>query len=340
MDLFRAAEILLTAQEMRDAEKVAMKNGAASLSLMEKAGAGAAEAIQRGWDKRSVLVICGPGNNGGDGFVIADALKAAGWPVRVGLLGDVEALKDDARIVADRYIKGGGTVEPLKADLLDGVQLIIDALFGTGLTRPIEGKAAAFIDAVNAHPAPVVAIDLPSGINADTGGVMGTALEAQRTLTFFRAKIGHFLFPGRAYSGAVDIVDIGIDAETLNQIRPQTIINGPQLWGGAFPRASFVSHKYTRGGAAVFAGPPFAGGAARLAGYGALRAGAGIVTLLAPRAAAQEHAAHLNAILLRPADTSQEVSNFFKDARYRAGLIGPGAGVGDATAQKTLALLI
>lgn len=343
VDFFDATQILLTAQQMRDGEAAAMKAGVTSTSLMERAGQAAAQSILRGWEKRPVFVACGPGNNGGDGFVIAEILKAAGWSVRVGLLGQRGALKGDARLMADRYAAAGGVIESIdrenSAALLTDCQLIVDALFGTGLTRVVEGAAHAFIDAANAHAAPVVSIDLPSGVHTDSGAVMGTAIKAHRTLTFFCAKLGHFLFPGRAFSGAVEILDIGIERDVLASLAPQTFVNGPRLWGGAFPQPSFVSHKYTRGGAAVLSGPRYAGGAARLAAYAALRVGAGIVTLLAPRMAADEHAAQLNAVLLRLADTPGEAAGFFRDARYGAGLVGPGAGVGPQTSETTLALL-
>ena len=136
------AAIVLSAAEMNEADRLAVKGGVASLSLMERAGASVAELARRGWEKRPVAVLCGPGNNGGDGFVAARHLAEAGWPVRVGLLGAQSALKGDARIMAERY---KGYVEPLSESVLEGAGLIVDALFGTGLARPLEGETRAIV---------------------------------------------------------------------------------------------------------------------------------------------------------------------------------------------------
>ena len=182
---------------------------------MESAGAAVAQLAVKGWSKRPVAVLCGPGNNGGDGFVVARVLAEAGWPVRVLLAGNQEALKGDAKLMADLF---SGKIEPFSPQGLDGAGLIVDALFGTGVSRPIEGDAAAAIDAINNAPAPALSVDLPSGVNADTGAVMGTAVRAARTVTFFAKKPGHVLFPGRALCGAVDVADIGMASSVLDGI--------------------------------------------------------------------------------------------------------------------------
>lgn len=315
-----------------------MARGLAGAALMEAAGKGVADVALKGWSQRPTTVLCGPGNNGGDGFVVARLLAAAGWPVRVGLLGDESALKGDAKLMADLY---EGEVEPLTPSVLDGAGLIIDALFGTGLARPIEGAAAAVIAAVNAHPAPALAVDIPSGVDADTGAVMGVAVLAVRTVTFCRKKPGHLLFPGRALSGAVDVADIGIDAKDLGAVRPDTFENQPMLWGAALPRPSLAGHKYHRGSVYVASGPATRTGAARLSARGALRIGAGLVTVLSPRDALAENAAQLTAVMLAGAEDSGAITQYLqaKDKYRRVCVIGPAAGVGEATREKALAVL-
>ncbi len=331
---------IITAAQMRRAEEAAIEAGATGEALMEKAGGGVAAAILRGWEKRSAAIACGPGNNGGDGFVVARRLKEAGWSVRVGLLGDREKLQGDAAAMASRL---DDAVERLTPDFFDGAGLIVDALFGTGLSRAIEGEAASITERMNKAPAPVVSVDIPSGVDADTGAVMGgvagAAVQAAKTVTFLAKKPGHVLFPGRALCGDIEVVDIGIDASVLQGLGATTAENAPQLWGAAFRRPTFQSHKYSRGAVAVFAGPRLATGAARLAATAALRAGAGLVTLYAPASAADECAAHATALMVRVAETPAHVGQALGDPRIRAALFGPGAGVGEATRAKALAIL-
>ncbi|MEL7492286.1 MAG: NAD(P)H-hydrate epimerase, partial [Pseudomonadota bacterium] len=328
--------ILLTAEEMRRAEAAAIADGHSGAAMMEAAGEGVAALIKRGWDKRAVAIACGPGNNGGDGFVIARHLKEAGWSVRVGSLGERTALKGDAASMAGRF---DGDIEPLSPTVFDGAGLIVDALFGAGLSRPLEGETASIVSAMNNHAAPVVAVDIPSGVNPDSGAVAGDAVRAARTGTFFTKKPGHVLFPGRAFCGAVDVLDIGVKPAVFQEIKPKTAENTPQLWGGAFPRPTFQSHKYSRGAAAVFTGPRFATGAARLSAIAALRAGAGLVTLVSPMSAADENAAHATALMVKIAENAEHVAELLRDPRIRAALIGPGAGVAPATMDKVLAIL-
>lgn len=330
------AALLLTVPEMYEADRRAVASGVPSHSLMERAGAGVAAVAMRAWDRRPVAVLCGPGANGGDGFAAARLLAEAGWPVRVGLLGEKAALKGDAKAMAERF---AGEVEPLGPSLLEGGGLIIDAMFGAGLARPLEGAARVMAEAANASGLPILAVDLPSGVNGDTGAVLGVGVRAARTVTFFLRKPGHLLFPGRALCGAVDVVDIGIPPSVLDEIRPQTFENCPDSWAHAFRRPSFSAHKYARGHAAVVSGGRLRTGAARLAARGALRAGAGLVTVLTPPDAAAENAAHLTAVMLREADDATAVASILTDPRFTAALVGPGAGVGEATAEKTLAIL-
>jgi len=304
--------------------------------MMEAAGAAAASFIIRNISKRPVAVLCGPGNNGGDGFVVARRLKEEGWSVRLGLVGERSYLKGDAALMAKLF---DGAVEPLTPSLLNGAELIVDALFGTGLTRAIESPEREMIEAANAHPAPKIAIDLPSGVNADTGEVLGVAIQAAASITFITRKPGHLLFPGRALAGAVEAADIGVKDEFIGAVNPRLYENHPALWAGRWRRPGFSTHKYDRGHAAVVSGPRLKTGAARLSALSALRVGAGLVTVLSPKDAADENAAHLTAVMLREADGAASIGDILNDKRFTAALIGPGAGVGDETKARVLTIL-
>jgi NAD(P)H-hydrate epimerase len=304
--------------------------------MMEAAGSAAASFLTRTMTPRPAAILCGPGNNGGDGFVIARKLKEAGWPVRLGLLGARGALKGDAALMASLF---DGVVEDLSPGVLDGAGVIVDALFGTGLSRNLDGAAKAIIDAANDHPAPAIAIDIPSGVEADTGAVLGAAINAATTITFMTKKPGHLLFPGRALSGAVEVADIGVDAQRVAAQQPTLYENHPALFAARWPRLDWRTHKYLRGSAAVVSGPRLRTGAARLAATAALRAGAGVVTILSPSDAADENAAHLTSVMIREADDAAAVAAILADPRFTAALIGPGAGVGEMTRARTQAIL-
>ena len=232
-----------------------------------------------------------------------------------------------------------GRIEPLSSDILAGADVVVDALFGAGLARPIEGKLATLIGRVNASAVPVVAVDVPSGIDGSTGEVRGVAINAVATVTFFRLKPGHLLLPGRIHCGAVQLADIGIPASVLAEIAPKTFANEPALWLAQFPWPKEESHKYARGHAVVVSGPVYSTGAARLAARGALRAGAGLVTVASPRDALQVNAAQLTAIMVREADDARGLNALLADKRKNAVLIGPGVGVGERTKELVLAAL-
>jgi hydroxyethylthiazole kinase-like uncharacterized protein yjeF len=328
---------LLTAAEMARADTLAIAGGVAGATLMENAGRAVADEVAKRFpDQESVVVLCGPGNNGGDGFVAARHLVERGYRVRLGFDGDVGRLPKDAAAMAKRF---DGRVEPLSAEIITGAGVVIDALFGAGLARPIEGKLATLIGRVNASGVPVVAVDVPSGIDGSTGEVRGVAINAAATVTFFRLKPGHLLLPGRIHCGAVRLADIGIPASVLAQIAPKTFANEPALWLGRFPWPKEESHKYARGHAVVVSGPVYSTGAARLAARGALRAGAGLVTVASPRDALPVNAAQLTAVMVREADDARGLNALLADKRKNAVLIGPGAGVGERTKDLVLAAL-
>jgi hydroxyethylthiazole kinase-like uncharacterized protein yjeF len=328
---------ILSNAEMGEADRLSIAGGIAGLTLMENAGKAVAQAVSgRQSAGGRVVVLAGPGNNGGDGFVAARLLAERGYAVTVLLIGALDKLKGDAAAAAKAWGRGVAAAKP---DELAGADIIIDALFGAGLDRPVSGLAHAMIEAVNGQAAPVVAVDLPSGINGTSGVVMGAAIKAQQTVTFFRKKPGHLLMPGRAYCGKVSVAPIGIPATVLERIRPLTFENVPELWRDKFSMPRAQGHKYDRGHAVVVSGPSWSTGAARLAARGALRAGAGLVTIASPREALAVNAATNLAIMVRPVDGAAELVRFLADPRLNALAIGPGLGVGDAACELVLAAL-
>jgi hydroxyethylthiazole kinase-like uncharacterized protein yjeF len=324
-----AALALLTAEEMGRADRLAVAAGTPGLALMENAGRGVArEARAMLGAGRRVAVLCGPGNNGGDGFVAARYLREGGADVTVALLGEPAALKGDAAVMAQRW---GGDMAPLAPSSLAGADLIVDALFGAGLARPISGVAAEVIAALNASPLPVLAVDVPSGLDGSTGQALGPVIAATRTVTFFRRKPGHLLLPGRVLCGPVLIEDIGIPASVLDAIGVATWANAPALWRAVFPWPRLDGHKYSRGHAVVVSGPAAHTGAARMGARGALRIGAGLVTVASPMDAVAANAAQLTAIMLLPFEGPEGLARILDDKRKNAVLLGPALGVGEAT---------
>lgn len=332
---------VLPVAQMYAADSLAIQGGVTGATLMENAGAAVVNALMARWLPQPVVVLCGPGNNGGDGFVIARKLRERGWPVRLALWGERSALRGDAAGAAARW---SGTVEPLGLALLDERPLVVDALFGAGLTRPLEGAPQELAVASAARRLTVVAVDVPSGIDGDSGAVRGAgqggvAFGAALTVTFFRRKPGHLLFPGRAYCGEVVVADIGIPATVLETLAPQIFCNGPELWGAGLPWPEWSAHKYTRGHALIVGGMPLTG-AARLAARAARRVGAGLVTLACPPEAFTLYALAEPGALIAPlADPQPDFAGLLADRRRNAVLLGPGNGVGPLLQERIAAAL-
>jgi hydroxyethylthiazole kinase-like uncharacterized protein yjeF len=327
---------LLTVGEMAAADRAAIQGdrgarGVPGLDLMEAAGAAVARMVQRHHPKGAVLVLCGPGNNGGDGFVAARLLKAAGRDVILALLGPRDAVKGDAAAMAQRWT---GAVLPATPLLVMQADVIVDALFGAGLSRPLDGAALALVDAVNESGAAVVAVDLPSGLHGDDGQPRGVAaIRATRTVTFFRPKPAHLLLPGRLLCGALHVANIGIPDTVLAEIRPQQWHNDPALWKAELPGLRIEGHKYQRGHVLLRGGDK--PGAALLAGHAAMRIGAGLATLALPNDAMALPGGP-DALMRQRCDGSPDWRMALKDARRNALLLGPGNGAGPSTRQMVL----
>ena len=324
---------LISVAEMYAADAAAARSGTPGLTLMENAGRAVADAIVRRWAPRPVAVLCGPGNNGGDGFVAARLLAGAGWSLRLGLMGDPGSLKGDAAAAAARWEH---PVEPLSLAMLDGEPLVVDALFGAGLARPLDGVTLALAEACTDRGLPCVAVDIPSGIHGDSGAVLGGAFRADLTVTFARRKPGHLLLPGRARAGDVVVADIGIPPAVIAELGLRAHENGPALWLARLPRPGAADHKYSRGHALVVGGDGAHSGAARLAARAALRVGAGLVTVHAPEAAIPVYAAQLSAVMVA---STADLGEALADERRNALLIGPGCGASPATRAQTLQAL-
>lgn len=317
---------------MAKADRLTIEGGTPGIALMERAGRAVADTIlARHAAGTPIAVVCGPGNNGGDGFVAARLLAERGCVVHVMLLGDLAAIRGDA---ADALKRWHGDVRAIDAAEIQRSGAIVDALFGAGLKRPLDGAAAEAVEAINRAAVagvPVLAVDLPSGIDGATGEVRGVAVKANKTITFCRKKPGLLLLPGRTYAGEVRVVDIGISGATVSQVASKTFENVPGLWVASFPQPKLDGHKYNRGHAVVASGPMHMTGATKLAARAALRAGAGLVTVAAPKDAVPVLAASLTAVMVRQAAGAAGLAGLLKDKRMNVVLLGPGQGVGSAT---------
>jgi len=327
---------VLTSEQMRSAEAVAIGSGAASgLDLMERAGAGCVDAILAEWPALAetpdrATVLCGPGNNGGDGFVIARLLARKGWQVAVYCMGDPDRMPADAQTNYRRWSELGDTAPLEAAADADPGALLVDALFGTGLTRPLEGLLREL--ATKTAPR-VVAVDIPSGLCADSGRVLGAAMRADLTVTFHAAKPGHYLADGPGQCGRLAVADIGLSHDA----GPQTVRLCPAPDAKTLRKTS-PGHKYSHGHALVLTGGAGRTGAARLAARAALRIGAGLVTLGVPGAAQQEVACQITALMLRRIDDDADLAEMLEDSRLTALCLGPGLGTARAQALVPAAL--
>jgi ADP-dependent NAD(P)H-hydrate dehydratase / NAD(P)H-hydrate epimerase len=383
---------LLTAAQMRAIEQAAIASGEVTgLELMERAGRGVVEAIFEEWPElgatsHRAVVLCGPGNNGGDGFVVARLLKEWGWEVEVFLYGDPERMPPDARVNYERWV-GMGEVRTLVSGWnleLDQPQVVVDALFGTGLTRPLsEELLQSVIDLdsraswkrrtgrIDTH---IVAVDIRSGVCADSGKVLlerrisreteedtlrakvrrqSRSLVADLTVTFQTPKVGHYVDMGPVGSGRLVVkrleglpsIDMGFPSETTPSARPALL--EPKTHGRAISGINFLGglvnkvhgHKYSHGHALILSGPSGRGGAARLAARGALRIGAGVVTVGCPVDAIPEHAARLDAVMLRGVADGLALEERLADQRINALCLGPGLGL-DARGREVVAVAL
>jgi ADP-dependent NAD(P)H-hydrate dehydratase / NAD(P)H-hydrate epimerase len=324
---------ILTPQQMYDADALAIKGGVPSLRLMENAGRAVVAEIVKRFKRCTVAVVCGPGNNGGDGFVVARLLAAKKWPVRVYLVGERKALKGDAAKMAAKWKGRIGSFEDF-VKLTGGVGhgLIVDAIYGAGLNKDFSGWLA---DGLHGAGVPIVSIDVPSGVDGLTGQPRHCSVIANLTVTFFRKKPAHVLQPGRRLCGEVVVTDIGIGADIADALPIRIYENAKPHQ----PDLDLYEHKYRRGHAVVWSGGELNTGASRLAAQAAARIGAGLTTLVGTAEALRVHAAHVSSIMLKQVETRDDLRVLLDDRRIKAMCIGPAAGVTDMTRKATLRML-
>ena len=317
------AEAILTPDEMSQADRLTVRGGISGRLLMENAGQAVKSVVLGQYPQiERAIVLCGSGNNGGDGYVAARLLSELG--VEAVVFRDTAPCEGkDAHAAAGRW---AGAAQPLTELELRAGDVVIDALYGAGLRGILAGADAVATAAVNRSGLPVVAVDVPSGLDGLTGRAAGPVIKADDTVTFFHKKPGHLLYPGRALCGRLHVADIGISRMVLATIAPMLWENGPELFSGSLPKPNPVTHKYARGHVGVFSGGASSTGAARLAAMAAAKAGAGAVTVFAPAGAVAVHAAHLTSVMLRKADNEKDTAALLTDARLSALVIGPGFG--------------
>jgi NAD(P)H-hydrate epimerase len=313
---------VVSSAEMRAAEQAYFAGGNDSYALMRRAGAAVADAIMNAHvpDVGKVLILCGPGNNGGDGFVVGELLRQARYDVHVASMRSLEHYHGDAAKAAQGWGQGG-SVLPFEPAAFPKPAVIVDALFGIGLDRKLDEKVGGVIDWVNRSGAVIWAVDIPSGISADDGRILGSAIRASHTVTFGWAKAGHLLLPGRAYCGALSVAPIGLDRAVLPEGR--AFRNDPSLWGNALRRPGPLDHKYSRGHALVI-GSSEMPGAGRLAALAARRIGAGMLSVAAPAETLALYMADQPGIIARPAARTEDLVEILMDRRISAVLVGSG----------------
>jgi NAD(P)H-hydrate epimerase len=336
-------DFVLTAKQMRAAEQYLFQHGVDSFALMCAAGEAVAGLIARHWPGREVVVLCGPGNNGGDGFVAAERLRRLGCQVTVLALQPTDRYRGDAARAAALW---QGQVLNLNDQNLDAAiphnALVIDAMFGIGLDRSLNGVAAAAVDRCRDAAARVVAVEIPSGINADTGQVMGAAMMARHTVTFGWPKLGHLLLPGRLHAGSLEVAPLTFDEMSgragLAAGGPEARGNGPANWLLNLPRPGALDHKYSRGHALVI-GSESMPGAGRLAARAARRIGAGMLTVAAPAGVLPLYMADQPGLIARPLSRLEDLVEILLDSRISAVLVGSGMPPDGATREAVLTAL-
>lgn len=328
---------LLSPKQMAMADKLTIESGISGITLMENAGQAVVDVLDLRFPKaHNILIVCGAGNNGGDGFIAARRLADAGKDVAVFICGDIAKISGDAELALAKLDKS------ILVDRFPDLQqfdLIIDAIFGAGLDREVKGETANIIGEINQSNKPIIAVDLPSGIDGRTGQIMGCAVKADQTVTFFRMKPGHLLLPGRVNCGERHLRQIGICETVLKKAGVTCFQNAPAKWQDHYPIPSFEGHKYSRGHTLVFSGPLTATGAARLVAQAALRTGSGLVTLASPKDAVSVNAAHLTSVMLLQADTPKNLQKILKDQRLNCVALGPGLPPDKKTAEAVIQVL-
>ncbi len=310
---------------IKQAEELDKKSGIPFIELTENAGRAVFEEIKSKYKKCKVAVLCGVGNNGGDGYVIARYLKRANYDVVV-FLNDLPKSKD-AKVMYEKWNEIGGksfNFKYVEKENFAGINLIIDAMFGSGLNKDIDGEYKKITELVNSLNIPIVSVDLPTGINGDTGKIMGVCVKANLTITFTLPKIAHIITPSNKYCGEVKVVDIGIPQKAVETLNIRTFINSPTIWKDYIPEIKIDDNKYTRGLVLINSGEMY--GATILASKACKKAGAGIVYIACDDNNYNIIASHTISDVLKKANTINEFEKLVKDKKIKCILLGSGNG--------------
>jgi len=333
---------------MQAVDARAVRQGMDSFLLMQSAGRAVADTVLHEATRPScrVLVLAGPGNNGGDGAIAAAELARYGVDVSVVRFGKSAHADSDAGKAFDRWNGAISVIEltalqlPLQCvEMIDSATIIVDALFGAGLTRALDGVLKQVVDHINRTEALVLSVDVPSGLDGNTHQSTDPCVRADITVTFFKCKPAHFLLPGRDLCGQVVLAQIGLTERQINLADMACWLNEPELFKAALPSIRATEHKFNRGHVLVRSGPVESTGAARLSACTALYCGTGLVTLASNRSALSVNASHLTAVMLAPCDNLSEWQTLMKDQRITTVVLGPGNGVNTGTQQTVLATL-
>lgn len=324
-----AYQVIDTTQ-MYAADAITIDKGISGIELITTAAQAVSKSIISKYRFKNVVVVCGSGNNGSDGFAVASILLNAGYTVTVVFTGDERDfynLSGDTKIAAMEW--RGETLFANTDTTFDNADLIVDAMLGAGINRAPSARYAMLITLINKAKKTVISIDLPTGVCGDTGKIFASAVNANMTVTFFRKKPAHLLLPGKEHCGELVLCDIGIDASVLLDLKPVLYENNPALWLDRYPFPDAKTHKYKRGHALVMSGERYTTGAARLAAAAALRIGAGVVTLGSPTNAMDVNAMHLTEIMQVEIDDETTLSTLLQDRRFKSFTLGPGLGYGE-----------
>jgi ADP-dependent NAD(P)H-hydrate dehydratase / NAD(P)H-hydrate epimerase len=313
--------MILTPQQMNEADRLTIATGITGSWLMENAGFAILDVVLRHYPEiMRAVVLCGPGNNGGDGYVLARLLALRG--VAVALYCSAPAKSGtDAEVAQSHW---NGAVYPLETLNLQHGDVVIDALYGAGFRGALQDAETRAAQVVSESGVPIISVDLPSGIDGLTGQHQGPCFRADHTVTFFRKKPGHLLYPGRALCGQLHVVDIGISPRVLTEIAPKLYENSPDLFGSRLPQSDPETHKYAHDAVGIFCGGAGATGATRLSARAAAKAGAGAVIMLATIEAVPELASHLTSTMIRTIDNPECLTHCINDKKYAVFIVGPG----------------
>jgi len=315
---------ILSCKNHRDLDKKTIKKFISGYTLMENAGKVIFKIIKKKFKKqKKIKILCGPGNNGGDGFVVAKLLKEDGYlNINLFCLVTKKKLKGDAKLAAKKF---GDNFKSFSNFKISSNDVVIDGIFGSGLKKNISGNLKKIIEKINLKKPYCISIDVPSGINGDTGQVQGVAVKSNDTITFTRKKIGHLLSPGKEYCGNIIVTDIGVNLEKL-LFKPHIFENHPDNWKNKFPWPNQKSHKYTRGFTLIICGEKMTG-ASRLAARGVARIGCGLLCLGVPKKSFDIYSIENPIALIETVDDENDLNNLLKDKRINTILIGPGLGI-------------